>query len=107
MTVLVVGNCTIDRSFRVPRFPQPGETLLADNCEIDAGGKGANQALASARTGAAVTFCAAVGSDAEGTGIRSELEREGVDLAYLLEREGRTDQSIIYLTPSGENCIVS
>ncbi len=107
MKVLVVGNYTIDRSFRVPRFPRPGETLLADSCEIDAGGKGANQALASSRTGAAVTFCAAVGNDPEGAGMRLELAREGVDLAYLLKREGRTDQSIIYLTPSGENCIVS
>jgi ribokinase len=107
MKVLVVGNCTIDRSFRVPRFPRPGETLLANSSEIDAGGKGANQALASARTGAAVTFCAAVGNDPEGVGMRSQLAREGVDLAYVLKREGGTDQSIIYLTPSGENCIVS
>ncbi|MGQ0572349.1 MAG: ribokinase [Armatimonadota bacterium] len=107
MKVLVVGNATVDRSFRIPRLPMAGETLLADSAEVDVGGKGANQAVAAARTGARVFLCAALGTDPDGTNIRGRLAAEGLDLRFLFERTGGTDTSIIYLLPSGENVIVS
>lgn len=107
MKVVVIGNCTVDLSFQLPRFPRAGETLLADGCAMDVGGKGANQAAVIARAGAAVWFYTALGGDPESDLISSRLAYEHVNLQFLVEREGVTDRSIIYLTPSGENSIVS
>ncbi len=107
MTVLVVGNCTYDRSFELDRFPQPGETLLAHRSSADIGGKGANQAAAAACAGVPVAFCSVVGSDPEGAEFERRLSAADVDLRFLLRRDGPTDTSIIYLVPEGENAIVS
>lgn len=105
--VLVIGNCTLDISFRVPRFPKPGETVLADGAARDLGGKGANQAVAAARSGARVSFCAVVGADEIGRSMRSELADAGVDTEHVTTSRLPSDQSIIYVTPEGENSIVS
>jgi ribokinase len=107
MVVVVIGNCTLDLTFRVARFPRPGETLLATAKATDIGGKGANQAVVVARAGVEVAFLAAIGRDAEGTAIRERLLSEGIDLVHLLSCTAPTDQSIIYVTPDGENSIVS
>lgn len=105
--LLVIGNCTLDIAFRVPRFPQPGETLLTDAPTEDVGGKGANQAVAAARSGASVTLCAALGRDEHGRMMKARLRDEGVGLEYVSEVGVPTDRSIIYVTPEGENTIVS
>lgn len=105
--VLVIGNCTLDIAFRVPRFPKPGETLLADGSTRDLGGKGANQAVAAARSGVHVAFCAAVGADENGEEMRTRLTEEGVGTVHVATPPVPTDVSIIYVTPEGENSIVS
>ncbi len=105
--VLVIGNCTLDASFRLPRFPKPGETLLTDEQSQDVGGKGANQAVAAARCGVTVSFCSVVGSDESGRLIRYRLCDEGIDVERVRQVNEPTDQSIIYVTPGGENSIVS
>lgn len=105
--VLVIGNCTLDISFRVPRFPKPGETVLADGAARDLGGKGANQAVAAARSGARVGFCAVVGTDEYGRSMRSGLADAGVCTEHVATSPVPSDQSIIYVTPEGENSIVS
>ena len=105
--VVVVGNCTLDLAFNLPRFPKPGESLLATGASQDLGGKGANQAVAAARSGADVTFCSAVGGDVQGAEIRTRLEREGVRSHHVAEVDASTDLSIIHVTPAGQNSIVS
>ena len=105
--VLVIGNCTLDLSFRVPRFPKPGETVLSAGATRDLGGKGANQAVAAARSGARVAFCAAVGADENGEAMRARLAEEGVCTDRVAACPVPTDLSIIYVTPEGENSIVS
>jgi ribokinase len=107
MTVLVVGNCTVDLIFRLARFPGPGETLLARDRLMDLGGKGANQAVVSGRFGADTRLVAPLGRDPDGRFARSRLEAEAVDLSGLLEVDAPTDQSVIYVRDDGENCIVS
>ena len=105
--VLVIGNCTLDIAFHVPRFPRPGETVLAGGSARDLGGKGANQAVAAARGGAPVSFCAALGADETGDAMRARLAEEGVDTEHVFTPPDPTDESIIYVTPGGENSIVS
>ena len=64
-TVTVLGSLNTDISLLVPHLPEPGETVLASAAAtFGAGGKGANQAVAAARLGAAVSMvgcCAAPG----------------------------------------------
>ena len=107
MTILVIGNATVDLSFEVDHLPQPGETLLASSRMIDAGGKGLNQAIVAHRAGAEVAYVAAIGEDQEGETVSRRLLDEEMDIAHLQVRKGATDQSIIYLDPKGENSIVS
>ena len=105
--VVVIGNCTLDLAFSLPRFPKPGETLLATGASRDIGGKGANQAVAAARSGADVSFGSAVGRDAHGAEIRSRLEREGVGADHVTEVDVPTDMSIVHVVSHGQNSIVS
>lgn len=107
MTVLVIGNCTVDLSFAVPRFPRAGETLLARERRVDLGGKGANQALVAYRFGSETRLAAPIGRDPEGDWAVAKLGAEGLDTGLILRSDTATDQSILYVTPDGENTIVS
>ena len=73
MTLLVVGNATVDVSFELESLPRPGETLLARGRMVDAGGKGLNQAVVARRAGAEVIYVAAVGDDPEADFIHARL----------------------------------
>ncbi|TIP70786.1 MAG: ribokinase [Mesorhizobium sp.] len=106
MHVHVVGNACVDTMFRVGRFPAAGETLNASSYTDGLGGKGANQAVAAARTGAAVTFWTALGKDRAGAWIRSRLDRELSDLE-VSEFDLPSDRSTIVIEAGGENFIVS
>jgi ribokinase len=107
LAVVVVGNAAVDVAYQVERLPGPGETVLARERTVDAGGKGLNQAIMAHRAGAAVRFCAALGHDAAAGLIRARLEVEGLSTAWLVAVACATDESIIYVARSGENCIVS
>ncbi|AZO08873.1 MULTISPECIES: ribokinase [unclassified Mesorhizobium] len=106
MRVHVVGNVCIDTTFRLDRFPQPGETLNASSHADGLGGKGANQAVAAARCGADVRFRAAIGNDAAGAWISEQLSRY-LDIGYLTTLPLPSDRSTIMVEPGGENLIVT
>jgi ribokinase len=105
--ILVIGNCTVDLSLRVPRFPRAGETILAAEKSMDLGGKGANQAVAAGRFGAAAKLAAPIGQDPDGEWAVARLAGEGIRCDDLLRTSAATDLSLIYVTPGGENSIVS
>lgn len=106
MTVGVFGSVNLDLIFRLPRAPGPGETLLADASLIAPGGKGANQALAARRAGAAVRFAGAVGHDSLADQALLLLRADGVDLAALAHVDAPTGVASITVEASGENRIV-
>jgi ribokinase len=105
--MLVLGNATVDISYSVERLPVPGETLLASDRRVDAGGKGLNQAVVAHRTGVPVRFVAAVGCDQQANVILRHLEREHLSADHLLRCNVATDESLIFIAPDGENSIVS
>ena len=107
MTVHVVGNATVDITYRVRQLPRPGETLLATSRTVDAGGKGLNQAIAAARAGAEVRLIAAIGTDAAVAVLRDRLAGEAGLEAVLLEAPFVSDESLIMVADDGENAIVS
>ena len=107
MAVVVVGNAVLDVGHAVERLPRPGETVLARERTVDVGGKGLNQAIMAHRAGAEVRFCAGLGHDAAADVIRACLEAEGLSTAWLIAVPCATDESIVFLARSGDNCIVS
>jgi ribokinase len=105
--VLVVGSINEDVILRVPRTPKPGETLAALEVTRRPGGKGANQAVAAARSGAFTTMIARVGDDGAGARMLESLRSEGVgtDLVQVIAGVG-TGAAYITVTPDAENTIV-
>ena len=107
MRLLVIGNAAVDRCYRVDRLPREGESVLAAAPTVEPGGKGLNQAVMAARTGAEVMLLAMLGSDAAGAMLRRHLGAEGLDGPWLLEHPGPSDESIVLVGPSGDNLIVT
>lgn len=104
--VTVVGSANVDFSVQVERLPAPGETVLGGDLAISHGGKGANQALAASRAGAAVAFIAKVGRDAQGDEIRRHLLASGISLDAILEDPSApTGVALILVEPGGRNQI--
>jgi ribokinase len=103
--IVVFGSINVDVLVPVPHLPAPGETVLGGDHVIAPGGKGANQALAAARTGAAVTLIGAVGRDPLAAVALSLLRRSGAYLTLIREVDRPTGCAIITVDPSGENQI--
>jgi ribokinase len=101
--ITVVGSANIDHVARCERLPRPGETLTDAEFERIPGGKGANQAVAAARLGAAVKFIGRIGRDDL---VLESLEREGVDTSGVVRDDGETGVALILVDDSGENVIV-
>src|SRR5215212_1191061 len=106
-TITVIGSLNIDLVIRTPRFPVAGETITGHDFTTVPGGKGANQAVATARQGARVTMVGRVGDDGFGEAVLSSLEREGIDTRYLTAVQGTaTGVAVIAVEDSGENTII-
>lgn len=105
--ICVVGSIHADLTVRTPRLPGPGETLLATALETGPGGKGANQAVAAARLGAAVTMIGAVGTDAHGPALVQTLAAESIDTSHIrADLPAPTGTALITVATGGENTIV-
>ena len=104
--VIVVGSVNVDLVAHAAKLPLPGETVTGGTFSEHDGGKGANQAVAAVRLGAATAFVGAVGRDAFGLRARAALEHEGIDLSGLRVSEGATGVALILVDDSGENEIV-
>ncbi|MGH3358456.1 MAG: ribokinase [Nocardioidaceae bacterium] len=105
-SVCVLGSANMDLVALVERAPSPGETVTGRSYEQLPGGKGANQALAAARAGAAVRMVGAVGADAFGESIRAVLTRDGVDTTGLAVADVATGTAHIVVDDAGTNAII-
>ncbi|MEV1173536.1 ribokinase [Nonomuraea sp. NPDC049784] len=104
--VLVVGSITADVTAFSQRLPRRGETVLGDDFTLVLGGKGANQAVSAAHSGAPTWMVACVGQDPFRDIVLSGLETHGVTLTEVRTVEGRTGVAHIRVDASGENDIV-
>ena len=77
--VLVAGAINTDLVARVAKAPDAGETVTGSTFAIFGGGKGANQAIAAARSGALTVMFGALGDDDFGRQRRGDLDGEGID----------------------------
>lgn len=104
--IVVVGSMNMDIVTNLAAFPKPGETIHSLAVRYYPGGKGANQAVAAARSGAAVQMIGAVGTDSFGKELIENLTDSGVDTARILQKEGHSGLALISVDQSGENQII-
>ena len=104
--IVVFGGLNIDLVFPVARLPRPGETVLGQSYQIVAGGKGANQAVAASRAGAATRMVGAAGNDPFGARVTEELAATGVDVTGVIRVDRPTGCAVIGVDDAAENQIM-
>jgi len=107
MSVCVLGSLNLDIVAFVEALPAPGETVMSTRVERFPGGKGANQAVAAARSGARTHLLGAVGRDEPGDVMLAAMRRAGVEIGQVMRiAEAPTGQAYIWVSAAGENSIV-
>jgi ribokinase len=105
--VLVAGEINTDLVGRVARAPEAGETVSGSAFAVFGGGKGANQAVACARSGAATAMLGAVGDDDFGRQRLDDLRADGIDTGAVdVTQEAASGVALIVVEEaSGQNRI--
>jgi ribokinase len=104
--VVVVGSANMDLIATAPALPRPGETVLGRDFAMLPGGKGANQAIAAVRAGAACAFLGAIGSDSFGVTLKARLAASKVDTSLTRIVYGASGVALIVVGGHAENQIV-
>lgn len=104
--IIVVGSSSIDLVLETEKLPLPNETVLAVNSDSYFGGKGANQAVGTARLGASVYFVGCVGMDPLGQQIMRNLVGENVNVGFVHETDKESTGTAYVTTCEGNAAIV-
>ena len=104
MKVLNIGSLNIDRVYEVEHFVKPGETIKTTHYSEACGGKGLNQSIALARSGAEVYHVGAVGAD--GGMLLDVLKTSGVHTEGVRILPGASGHAVIQVDVSGQNNII-
>jgi ribokinase len=103
--IVVVGSSNTDMILKLDRIPKPGETILGGEFVTAAGGKGANQAVAAAQAGGAVTLVARVGQDMFGEQAVSGFIANGINVDHVQRDKFPSGVALIFVAKDGENSI--
>lgn len=104
INVTVIGSINRDDSISVAQLPGAGETVTASASTTTLGGKGANQAIAAARAGAAVRMVGAIGVD--GDQLIDALTADGINVGAVARTAGPSGHAVVLVDASAENSIV-
>jgi ribokinase len=105
--VVVLGSLNVDTTLHIAQMPKPGETIRAMSKTNSAGGKGANQAVAAARSGAATSFIGQVGKDGNGQFMIDALKRDQINVDHIkVDDQDGTGSAVILLDENGQNSIM-
>ena len=105
--IVVIGSSNTDMVVKTSHLPIGGETVLGGDFFMNAGGKGANQAVAAARYGNRVVFVAKTGDDLFGAQVREQMTRDGIITDYVfVDKEHPSGVALITIDKDAENCIV-
>jgi len=105
--VTVLGAFVADAAFRASRQPVMGETILGKNFSLGPGGKGSNQAVAAARTGADVTMITKLGNDEFANMALTLWESEGITPRIVQIEDSYTGAAYIFIEEgTGNNAII-
>jgi ribokinase len=104
--VLVIGSSNMDLNIYSDRFPKTGETVTGGTFTQSLGGKGANQAVASVRSGTKTVFIGKVGEDTFGTQMVEQLTNEGINTSnMIITPDVASGVAIILIDSQGQNMI--
>jgi ribokinase len=104
--VLVAGAINTDLVATVDRAPEAGETITGRSFAIHSGGKGANQAVAVARSGASAVMLGGVGRDDFGSARKTDLAADLIDTSWIAVIDSAASGvALITVELSGENRI--
>lgn len=105
--VCILGSINMDMVIKVDEMPKEGQTILADGIERNSGGKGANQAVAAARSGSQVYMIGKVGEDENGKVLTEKLSAENIHMSYIKkDKINPTGTAIITVNKKGSNSII-
>ena len=105
--VVVLGGINMDLVTISARFPRPGETVVGSRFLTYPGGKGANQAVAAARMGAATAMVGRVGDDVFGPQLIEILRDSGIKVDGVAVAQDTTSGiAVINIDESAQNQII-
>lgn len=104
MKVLVFGSLNIDFIYKLEHIVMPNETIKSITCEVSAGGKGLNQAMAFAKTGLPVYIASNLGKN--GQVLAYTLSSGNVDISLLNHVDEDSGEAIIQVDENGNNAII-
>jgi ribokinase len=104
--IFVFGSINTDLVVYLERLPRPGETVSGGRYASFPGGKGANQAVAASRAGAAVELFGCLGDDPFGRERLASLGRAGISTRGVRILAGvHSGIAQIMVDAAGENTI--
>jgi ribokinase len=104
--IYIIGSSNTDMVVKTERLPLPGETILGGNFLMNAGGKGANQAVAAARLGGRVSLIAHLGNDLFGRQAVEQFQSEKINTDFIsFDPDLPSGVALINVDALGENCI--
>ena len=104
--IAIIGSSNTDMVIQSQTLPLPGQTVLGGTFFMNAGGKGANQAVAAARLGGDVVFIAKVGNDLFGKNAVEGFKKENINTEFVFtDNSNASGIALINIDKKGENCI--
>lgn len=111
-TITIIGSLNYDLVTFTDSVPEGGETFQANSFENHLGGKGLNEAIATARlsdtsSGSKIRMVGNIGNDSFGKELKQALVDSGVDTKYVRTIENESSGvAVIIVEEGGENRIL-
>ena len=106
MKLAVVGSMNLDITLVVERMPVLGESLRSRETVQAPGGKGANQAVAAARSGAEVHMFGQVGNDPYAEFVKDNFRANGINVDGILTDPKEATGLAFIFVEGGDNRIL-
>jgi ribokinase len=103
--IAVIGSTMMDLTVYADILPAAGETRFGESFTTGFGGKGANQAVMAARTGATVTMITGIGKDGFGEESLQNFKNCQMDTSSVLRLDTHTGVAHIWVDGQGQNRI--
>jgi ribokinase len=103
--IAVIGSTMMDLTVYADILPAAGETRFGESFTTGFGGKGANQAVMAARTGAKVTMITGIGKDGFGDESLQNFKDCQMDTSSVLRLNTHTGVAHIWVDGQGQNRI--
>ena len=104
--IYILGSINTDLVINTPYIPNKGETLMGSDFFTAHGGKGANQAVAAARSEAIVNMCGCVGDDIFGQSALESLKKEGINCEHIRAIKNTPTGTAVIIVCGGDNRII-